>query len=80
MTKEEQKRKIVGRIDTSSKFWKLFLMVLAALLTFVGPTYFVYALVDVVKIGYAVSMVSGFALFVIGLVLIRYLIKNKIIS
>jgi hypothetical protein len=82
MTKENQKGKknSFTRLDLSSKFWKTFLVVLAALLTFAGPTYIVYAGVKILKIDYAVSMASGFALFIVGLVLIWYLIKKKIIS
>ena len=82
MTEKKQKSKsrISIRLDLSSKFWKTFLLVLAVFLTFAGPTYIVYALLNVLKINYAVSMASGFALFIVGLVLIWYLIKRKIIS
>ena len=82
MTEKKQKSKsrISIRLDLSSKFWKTFLLVLAVFLTFAGPTYIVYALLNVLKINYVVSMASGFALFIVGLVLIWYLIKRKIIS
>lgn len=64
----------------SSKFWRTVMVVLAVLLTFVGPTYFVYVLLNVLGIGYAVSMISGFVIFIAGLALIGYLIKSKVIS
>ncbi|MDH5793735.1 MAG: hypothetical protein OEZ18_04130 [Candidatus Bathyarchaeota archaeon] len=82
MTEKKQKSKsrISIRLDLSSKFWKTFLIVLAVFLTFAGPTYIVYALLNVLKINYIVSMASGFALFIAGVVLIWYLIKNKVIS
>jgi len=80
MTEEKQKSKISAKFDLTSKFWKVFLTLLAAVLTFAGPTYIVYVLLDILKIDYAVSMVSGFVLFLAGLVLIWYLIKNKVIS
>jgi len=80
MTEEKQKSKISVKFDLTSKFWKVFLTVLAAFLTFAGPTYIVYVLLDILKIDYAVSMVSGFVLFLVGLVLIWHLIKNKVIS
>ena len=82
MTEKKQKSKsrISIRLDLSSKFWKTFLVVLAVFLTFAGPTYIVYALLNVVKMNYFVSMVSGFALFLVGLVFIWYLIKRKVIS
>jgi len=81
MTEEKRKSKRISfRPDLSSKFWKTLLVVLAAFLTFAGPTYVVYVLQNVLEINYAVSMVSGFALFIAGLVLVLYLIKNKVIS
>jgi hypothetical protein len=82
MTEKKQKSKsrISIRLDLSSKFWKTFLIVLAVFLTFAGPTYIVYTLLNAFKMNYFVSMVSGFALFIAGLVLIWYLIKNKVLS
>ncbi len=72
--------KIINRLDLNSKFWKTFLTLLAALLTFAGPTYIVYALADILNIDYFVSMASGVILFLVGLVLMWYLIRKKIIS
>ena len=82
MTEKKQKSKsrISIKLDLSSKFWKTFLVVLAVFLTFAGPTYIVYALLNAFKMNYFVSMVSGFALFIAGLVLVWFLIKKKIIS
>ena len=80
---EEKKKDSSGKslkLDLRSKFWKVSLMVLAALLTFAGPTYVVLMLLNVIEINYAVSMVTGFILFIVGLALIWYLIKKKIIS
>lgn len=78
MTKK--KAETSARLNLSSKFWKTLLTVLAAFLTFAGPTYMVYVLMKILKIDYFVSMTSGIVLFVAGLVLIWYLIRNKIIS
>lgn len=78
--KGENKKKITTRFDSDSKFWKTFLTVLAALLTFAGPTYIVYALVNMLNVDYFVSMASGIILFVAGLGIIWYLIRNRIIS
>jgi len=78
--KQESKSRNPIRIDLSSKFWRTFLIVLAVFLTFAGPTYVVYALLTVLKMNYFVSMASGFALFMVGLVLIWYLIRRKVIS
>jgi len=82
MNEEKQKGKgrIPARVNLSSRFWKIFLVVLVAFLTFAGPTYIVYLLQNVLEINYAVSMVSGFVLLIAGLVLIWYLVKKKVIS
>jgi len=73
MAEEKQKR-------LESKFLRIFLVILAAFLTFAGPTYVVYALLEILNINYAVSMISGCVLFIVGLALVWYLIRNKIIS
>ncbi|MDH5451704.1 MAG: hypothetical protein OEX77_12570 [Candidatus Bathyarchaeota archaeon] len=78
--KRESKRKTSARLDLSSKFWKTSLTVLAAILIFAGPTYMVYVFINILKIDYFLSMISGVVLFMIGLALIWYLIKNKIVS
>jgi len=82
MSEEEQKgkRNQLPRLNLDSKFWKTFLFVVAAFLIFAGPTYVVYVLMNVLDISYVFSMISGFALFIVGLVLLWYLIKNKVVS
>jgi len=69
-----------AKIDLNSRFWKTFLTLLAVFLIFAGPTYVVYALTNVLNMEYMLSMVSGGILFIIGLVLLWYLVKNKVIS
>jgi hypothetical protein len=54
--------------------------VLAVFLTFAGPTYIVYLFLNVLEMDYIVSMVCGFALFAVGLVLVLWLTKKKAIS
>lgn len=78
--KSKSKGRVSVKLDLNSKFWRAFLVVLAAFLTFAGPTYIVYVLQNLLKIEYALSMLSGFTLLIVGLILIWYLIKNKIIS
>lgn len=82
MNEEEQKGKSSqsSRLNLNSKFWRAFLFVLAAFLIFAGPTYVVYALMGVLDISYVFSMISGFVLLVVGLVLLWYLIRNKVVS
>jgi hypothetical protein len=69
----------IGGFDLSSKFWRVFLVVVTVFLIFAGPTYVSYALSDILKVNYVASVVSGFALFVLGLVLMVFLIRKKII-
>jgi hypothetical protein len=78
--KPESESKTSPRLNLSSKFWKIFLVVVAAFLTFAGPTYVVYVLVNVLDLDYLLSMLSGLALFIAGLVLVWYLIRNKVLS
>jgi len=79
MTEKEQKNK-KAMLNTDSKLWKTLLIVLAAVLMFAGPTYLVYAFNNILDINYFVSVGSGFALFIIGLVLLLYLIRKGVIS
>lgn len=68
-----------SRINWSSRSRKTVLIIISAILTFIGPTYTVYLLVNTLKIGYVVSMAAGFALFMVGLGLIGYMYKKKMI-
>jgi hypothetical protein len=70
----------VGRFDVNSKFMRVFLILLSVFLIFAGPTYISYVLFDALKVNYVASVVSGFALFIVGLMLMLYLIRKKIIT
>jgi hypothetical protein len=63
----------------SSKYWKLVLIILAGFFTF-GAPYVVYLATSVLKRGVFFSFTGGFISLAIGLLLIWYLIKNKVIS
>ena len=78
--KQQAKNRKPAKFDLNSKTWRTFLVVLAAFLTFAGPTYVVYVLLEILEVGYAVSMVSGLVLLLAGLTLIWYLVKKKVIS
>ena len=69
----------VGRFDVSSKFLRVLLVIVAVVLIFAGPTYVSYLLFDVLNVNYVASVVSGFALFIAGLLLMWFLIRKKII-
>ncbi|NWF87474.1 hypothetical protein HXY32_06680 [Candidatus Bathyarchaeota archaeon] len=67
------------RFDLTSRFGKTILVVLAALFTFSGP-YIVLMLSRALDLDYAISMASGTAVFIVGLVLIWYLLRKRAIS
>lgn len=69
-----------GMFDLDSKFMKLFLVLIAALLVFAGPTYVPYVLANILNMNQAASMAFGFVLLIIGLALMVYLIRKKIIQ
>jgi len=72
--------KSVGGFDSSSKFWRILLVIGAVLLIFAGPTYVPYLLAGLLKVDYVASIVFGFVLLIIGLALLWYLIRKKIIE
>jgi len=76
MTQEKQQTK-PGMLE--SRHWKLALILIAALLTF-GAPYVVYLSVHALKMDQFISIGSGGIVFVLGLALIWYLIKKKVIS
>jgi hypothetical protein len=79
MAKEEQKSES-SSLNLSSKFLRTLLIVLAVLLIFAGPTYVVYVLLNVLDLSYLVSMGFGFGLFIVGFMLLLYLIKKGVIK
>jgi hypothetical protein len=79
MTQEKQQTR--SRI-LESRQWKVILTVIAALLTF-GSPYLVYVMTRVTRaldMSWFISIGSGGVLFVVGLGLIWYLIRKKVIS
>jgi len=77
-TKSEDKS--VGGFDLNSKFMRVFLVLVAALLVFAGPTYVPYVLTDLLHVNQVAAVVFGFVLLVMGLALMWYLIRKKIIE
>lgn len=75
----DQKKERAGQTGTDARFHNALLVVVAALCTFGGP-YLVYALTRSANLDMIVSAATGFVLFAVGLVLIAYLIRKKVIS
>lgn len=69
----------IGKFDLNSKFWKSFLTIVAVALIFIGPTYLTYAL-NMLNISYIVSVALGLAVFAVGIILLIYLIKRKVVT
>jgi len=78
--KTNNEDKSVGGFDLSSKLMRVILVIVAALLIFVGPTYVPYLFSSFLKVDYAASVVFGFVLLIAGLALMWYLIRKKIIE
>jgi uncharacterized membrane protein len=68
----------VGGIE--SKFTRITLTIISVFLIFVGPTYVPYLLSDVIKLDYFASIGIGALLFIVGLVMLFYLIRKKAIT
>jgi hypothetical protein len=68
-----------GIIDLNSRFWRTALLLLAVVLIFAGPTYVPLEMTDLLKINYIVSIVTGAVLLVVGLVLLWFLVRKKVI-
>lgn len=79
----EDKRKGEERkttlFDLNSRFWRVSLTLLAAILTFGGP-YVVLVLFRALDLSYVASWAIGFVVFLIGLTLMLFLIRKKVIS
>jgi len=77
---ENDENNNIGRFDVNSKFMRVFLVIVAVFLIFAGPTYVSYVLFNILNVNYLASVVSGFALFIVGLLLLCFLIRKKIIT
>ena len=77
---ENDENNTVGRFDVSSKFMRVLLIIVTVFLIFAGPTYVSYVLFNILDVNYVASVVSGFALFIVGLLLMLFLIRKKIIT
>ena len=77
MTENNENTQVSG---LDSKFMKVALMIVAVLLIFVGPTYIPYLLSDILKVDYIASIFVGALLFIVGLVMLFYLYRKKVIE
>jgi hypothetical protein len=69
-----------GMLDMNSKFWRTTLLLVSMVMIFAGPTYIPYLMADIAHIDYVVSVVVGVVLLAVGLVLMWFLVRKKIIT
>ncbi len=77
MTQNDVTEQISG---LESKFMKIFLTLISVLLMFAGSTYVPYFLADILKVDYIASISLGALLFIVGLVVLVYLVRKKVIE
>ena len=63
-----------------SKSTRITLTLLSVILVFAGPTYVPYLLANVLGLEYFASIGIGFVLFILGLGMLIYLIRKKVIT
>jgi hypothetical protein len=71
---------INNQTGMDSKFMKIFLTVVSVFLMFVGPTYVPYLLADVLNVDYIASISLGAVLFIVGLVALVFLVRQKVVE
>jgi hypothetical protein len=79
MTENDENVQVGGSL-LDSKFWRIMLIIIAVFLIFIGPTYIPFLLSDVLKLDYIASIVIGGVLFILGLIVILFLIRKKVIT
>jgi hypothetical protein len=77
MTEDNENIKVSG---LDSKFMKVAMTIVSVFLIFVGPTYIPYLLSDVLHFEYIASISLGLVLFIVGLILLLFLIRKKVIE
>jgi hypothetical protein len=77
MTEDNEEIQVSG---IESKFSRVTLTIVSVLLIFIGPTYIPYLLADTLKLEYFASIGIGLVLFIVGLLMLVYLIRKKVIS
>ena len=68
-----------GMFNINSKFMRTSLLIITVLLIFAGPTYVPYVLISL-NIYYWASVLVGLALLIVGLVLLWFLVRKKIVQ
>jgi len=78
MTQNENTVESTGFLD--SKFGKTLMIILSVILIFAGPTYIIYGLAVVLGVNLMASFIVGLSLLIVGLIMMMYLVRKKIIT
>jgi hypothetical protein len=76
---EDEETGSSGMINLESKFWRTTLLIVSVVLIFAGPTYIPYVLYGILNLDYIASIVTGIVLLTVGLLMMWYLIRKKVI-
>ena len=79
MTEDNEDMEVSGTF-LESKFYRVLTLIIAVLLIFVGPTYIPYLLAETLHLDYFASIGVGLVLFIVGLVVLIYLIRKKVVT
>ncbi len=77
MTENNENMQVSG---LDSKFMKVTMTIISVFLIFIGPTYIPYLLSDVAKVDYIASIGVGAVLLIVGLGLLVYLNRKRVIE
>lgn len=80
MAQDKEGNKTTGKTQAASGFRNALIIIIAAFLTLAGPTYMVYAFNSILDMDYFTSITSGFIMFIVGLVILFYMIRKKILT
>lgn len=75
---ENNENEVGGFLE--SKFARIVMLIVSVGLIFIGPTYVPFLLANVLGVDYFVSIGIGAVLFVVGLVLLIYLVAKKVVT
>jgi len=63
-----------------SKFTRIALTIVTVFLIFIGPTYIPYLLANVLGMEYVASIGIGVVLFILGIVMLFFLVRKKVVT
>ncbi len=77
MTEDNEEQLPYSGTFLESKFLRILTIVITVILIFIGPTYVPYLMANIAGLDYFASIGVGFVLFIVGLVMLVYLMRKK---